>query len=45
LRGNSEGSINQYLADTIANVFFKSSMIEAWGRKFEKIKEACGLYD
>lgn len=29
----------------LANVFFKSGMIEAWGRGFEKIKEACTLYD
>ena len=29
----------------LANVFFKSGMIEAWGRGFEKIKEACSLYD
>lgn len=29
----------------LANVFFKSGMIEAWGRGFEKIKEACELYD
>ena len=29
----------------LANVFFKSGMIEAWGRGFEKIKEACRLYD
>ncbi len=29
----------------LANVFFKSGMIEAWGRGFEKIKEACKLYD
>ena len=29
----------------LANVFFKSGMIEAWGRGFEKIKEACGLYN
>ena len=29
----------------LANIFFKSGMIEAWGRGFEKIKEACGLYD
>lgn len=29
----------------LANVFFKSGMIEAWGRGFEKIKEVCGLYD
>ena len=29
----------------LANVFFKSGMIEAWGRGFEKIKEACGWYD
>jgi len=25
----------------LANVFFKSGMIEAWGRGFEKIKDAC----
>ena len=29
----------------LANIFFKSGMIEAWGRGFEKIKEACVLYD
>lgn len=29
----------------LANIFFKSGMIEAWGRGFEKIKEACRLYD
>lgn len=29
----------------LANVFFKSGMIEAWGRGFEKIREACALYD
>lgn len=29
----------------MANVFFKSGMIEAWGRGFEKIKEACAKYD
>lgn len=29
----------------LANVFFKSGMIEAWGRGFEKIKEACESYD
>ena len=29
----------------LANVFFKSGMIEAWGRGFEKIKEACREYD
>lgn len=29
----------------LANVFFKSGMIEAWGRGFEKIKEACRKYD
>ncbi len=29
----------------LANVFFKSGMIEAWGRGFEKIKEACETYD
>ena len=28
----------------LANIFFKSGMIEAWGRGFEKIKEACGMY-
>lgn len=28
----------------LANVFFKSGMIEAWGRGFDKIKEACELY-
>lgn len=29
----------------LANVFFKSGMIEAWGRGFEKIKEACRKYN
>ena len=29
----------------LANVFFKSGMIEAWGRGFERIREACALYD
>lgn len=29
----------------LAEVFFKSGMIEAWGRSFEKIREACALYD
>lgn len=29
----------------LANIFFKSGMIEAWGRGFDKIKEACALYD
>ena len=29
----------------LVNVFFKSGMIEAWGRSFEKIKEACALYE
>ena len=29
----------------LSNVFFKSGMIEAWGRGFEKIREACALYD
>ncbi len=29
----------------LANVFFKSGMIEAWGRGFEKIREACLLYN
>lgn len=29
----------------LANIFFKCGMIEAWGRGFDKIKEACRLYD
>ena len=29
----------------LANVLFKSGMIEAWGRGFDKIKEACVKYD
>jgi len=29
----------------LANVFFKSGMIEAWGRGFDKIKEACTKYE
>ena len=29
----------------LANVFFKSGMIEAWGRGFDKIKEACVKYN
>ena len=29
----------------LGNVFFKSSMIEAWGRGFAKIKDACAKYD
>ena len=29
----------------LAEVFFKSGMIEAWGRSFEKIREACAEYD
>lgn len=29
----------------LANVFFKSGMIAAWGRGFDKIKEACAKYD
>lgn len=29
----------------LANVFFKSGMIEAWGRGFDKMKEACVRYD
>ncbi len=29
----------------LANVFSVSGMIEAWGRGFEKIKEACAKYD
>ncbi len=28
-----------------ANVFFASGMIAAWGRRFEKIKEACAKHD
>lgn len=29
----------------LANVFFKSGMIEAWGRGFDKIREACMKYN
>ena len=29
----------------LAGVFFKSGMIEAWGRGFDKIREACEKYD
>ena len=29
----------------LADIFFKSGMIEAWGRGFDKIKEACKKYD
>lgn len=29
----------------LADIFFKSGMIEAWGRGFDKIKEACEKYD
>jgi Predicted transcriptional regulator containing an HTH domain and an uncharacterized domain shared with the mammalian protein Schlafen len=29
----------------LANVFFKSGMIEAWGRGFDKIREACKKYN
>ncbi len=29
----------------LANVFFKSGMIEAWGRGFDKIKDACERYN
>lgn len=29
----------------LANVFFMSGMIEAWGRGFERIKEACAKYN
>jgi len=29
----------------LAQVFFKSGMIEAWGRGFDKIREACSRYD
>ena len=29
----------------LADIFFKSGMIEAWGRGFDKIKEACEKYN
>ncbi len=29
----------------LANIFFKSGMIEAWGRGFDKIREACRKYN
>ena len=29
----------------LAGIFFKSGMIEAWGRGFDKIREACAKYD
>jgi ATP-dependent DNA helicase RecG len=29
----------------LAQVFFKSGMIEAWGRGFDKIREACAKYN
>lgn len=29
----------------LADIFFKSGMIEAWGRGFDKIKEACEKYE
>jgi ATP-dependent DNA helicase RecG len=29
----------------LAGIFFKSGMIEAWGRGFDKIKEACAKYN
>ena len=29
----------------LAQVFFKSGMIEVWGRGFDKIKDACAKYD
>lgn len=29
----------------LADIFSKSGMIEAWGRGFDKIKEACKKYD
>jgi len=29
----------------LADIFFKSGMIEAWGRGFDKIKESCEKYD
>ena len=28
----------------LAGVFFKSGMIEAWGRGFDKIREVCAKY-
>lgn len=29
----------------LADIFFKSGMIEAWGRGFDKIRESCRMYD
>ena len=29
----------------LAQIFFKSGMIETWGRGFDKIREACAKYD
>lgn len=29
----------------LVGVFFKSGMIEAWGREFDKIREACAKYN
>jgi ATP-dependent DNA helicase RecG len=29
----------------LAGIFFKSGMIEAWGRGFDKIREACAKYN
>ncbi len=29
----------------LAGIFFKSGMIEAWGRGFDKIKDACEKYN
>ena len=28
----------------LASVFFKNGMVEAWGRRIEKIREACEKY-
>lgn len=41
---NYESSSQTY-NPKLASVFNKSEMIEAWGRGFDKIKEACAKYD
>lgn len=33
------------MTGSLANVFFKSGMIEAWCRGFDKIKDACEKWD
>ena len=33
------------MLDIVREMFFMSGMIEAWGRGFDKIKEACARYD